>query len=88
MQLPLKPNVPFALSKLCLSLMVFSWITVFLSVVFLRLIGPNLMFPGISNGTHRTLFKSNTIRNVARYIVVQSFFRELEDSDSLNLTFY
>lgn len=58
----------------------------FISCVFMRLIGPNLMFPGISNRTHRPLFKSNIIRTVAKYIVLQSFFlRELEDSDSLNL---
>jgi len=56
----------------------------FISCIFMTLIGPNLMFPGISNGTHCTLFKMNIIGNMARYIALQSL-RELEDSGSLDL---
>lgn len=54
--------------------MVFPWITGFLSAgFFMSLRGPSLMFPGISNRTGCSLFKSNIIRNGAENILLPVF---------------
>lgn len=50
----------------------------FISWIFMRLREPNLMFPGISNRTGRSLFRSNIVRNGAENVVLP-FFISFED---------